>query len=119
MARDKKVNKSKKTRIYECAFFEFEYDDLGKYCWCHSPKNPNRMCDVHWKVCSKFCPYYKKKTGRNAYVVIELDENDKELMAEAKKKLEKWRADRKIEKEEAEKAEYKMYLRLKKKYGET
>ena len=49
--------------------------------------------------------------------MIELNENDKELMAEAKKKLEKWKVDRKIEKEAAERAEYKMYLRLKKKYG--
>ena len=114
-----KKQKSKKTRVYKCEHFEFEYDDLGRYCWCHNPKNPSRECDVQWKVCAKYCPYYKKKTGRSAYVMIELNENDKELMAEAKKKLEAWKAARAAEKAAAEKAEYETYLRLKKKYEKT
>ena len=114
-----KKQKSKKTRVYECEHFEFEYDGFDKYCWCHNPKNPDRMCDVQWKVCAKFCPYFSKKKGRDAYVMLELTEYDKELMAEAKKKLEEWKAARAAEKAAAEKAEYETYLCLKKKYEKT
>ena len=103
-----------KQRLYECKYFEFEYDDLGKNYWCHNQENPNRECDVEWKVCMKFCPYFKRKPG--SYRVFEVTERDRLLMDEAKKKLEEWKADKETQRIEAERAEYQEYIRLKKKY---
>ena len=111
------VNRKKRVtrqRVYDCAYYEFEYDDLGKYYWCHNPDNPNRQCDVHWIFCMKFCPYFKRKPG--SYRVFEVTERDRQLMEEAKKNLEAWKSEKAAAKAAAEKAEYETYLRLKKKY---
>lgn len=104
----------KKVRVYECKHFEFEYDDLGKYCWCHNPEHPGRECDVDYKICMQYCPYFSK--NEDEYVLIEVSDHEKAVVAEAKKKLEAWKVAKAAAKAAAEKAEYEMYLRLKSKY---
>ena len=46
--------------IYECAYFEYEYDDLGKYCWCHNRESGRRECHCGYIYAQQFCPFYKK-----------------------------------------------------------
>lgn len=108
------MKSEKKHTFYKCKHFEYEYDGFGKYCWCHNPKTQNRECDVKYTFCMKFCPYYKK--DNNEKFTIALTDYDKEMMAEAKKKLAEWKSERAAEKAAAEKAEYERYLQLKKKY---
>lgn len=51
----------KRKRVYECAFYECEYDDLGKYYWCHNADIPDRECNTgRGYYCQQFCPGYKK-----------------------------------------------------------
>ena len=104
----------KKVRVYDCDHYEFDYDDLGKFYWCHCKDNPKRECDVDWIFCMKYCPYFKKKPG--SFRLVELTERDKMRIEQAKKKLEDWKAAKSAEKAALEQAEYELYLRLKTKY---
>ena len=108
------MKSEKKYTFHSCKHFEYEYDGYGKYCWCHNPKSNKRECDVKYTFCMKFCPYYKK--DKNSPITIALTDDDRELMASARKKLAEWKSERAAEKIAAEKAEYQTYLRLKKKY---
>jgi len=75
-----------KTKIYPCKHFEYEYDDWGKYCWCHNRDNPSRECDIEYKFCMDLCPFFEKDVFNT--IEIETDENTiKELRNECAKKL--------------------------------
>ena len=70
--------------MYECAFFEYEYDDLGKYCWCHNHEIPKRECDVDYIYCQQFCPGYKKGKLHGEW---EITNHDKEMAQEDQAKV--------------------------------
>jgi len=55
----KNTNKGKK-KVFDCAHFEFEYDDLDKYRWCHNPDSGCRecMCDDIFQM--NVCPFFKR-----------------------------------------------------------
>jgi len=80
-----KKKKSRNRRVYDCEHFEFEYDDWGKYAWCHCMDNPDRECMVEWKTCIDLCPFYKKKKG--SYRMFEYTKTDEYLRKEFKEKL--------------------------------
>ena len=80
--------KSNKKRIYECEHYEYEYDDLGKYAWCHSKDCLSRECIVEYKFCQDLCPFYKKNTEGRC-IDIELNDRDKEIREECRAKLKK------------------------------
>lgn len=70
----------KKIRVYECEHYEYEYDDLGKYAWCHSRNCLSRECIVDYKFCQDMCPFYARNAA-GRYVEIEDDERLKEIRA--------------------------------------
>ena len=47
-----------KVDIYECKHFEYEYDDFGKYCWCHCPESGHRECPSEQIYAMQFCPRF-------------------------------------------------------------
>ena len=69
----------KKTKVYLCEHYEYEYDDLGKYCWCHNHEIPKRECDVDYIYCQQFCPGYKKGQLHGEW---EISNHDKEMAQE-------------------------------------
>ena len=84
--------KSNKKRIYECEHYQYEYDDWGKYAWCHSNECLSNECIVDYKFCQDLCPFYKKN-AEGRYIDIELDDGRykeirKNCKAELKKKAE-------------------------------
>lgn len=104
-SKEKKVSK-KKTRVYECFHYDAEYDDLGKYYWCHNKNIPERECNAcRGFYCQKFCTGYKKGRLRGTWV---LSDWEKEEAEKFKKKIEQERKD----KETAERALLK-YLKEK------
>lgn len=84
--------KDNKTKVYECAHYEFECDDLGKYCWCNNTGMPNRNCELEYIYCHQFCPGYKKGKLRGAWVVsadeIKVAENFRRQMEQERKNRE-------------------------------
>ena len=97
----------KKTKVYECIHYEFDYDDLGKYHWCHNRNIPGHECNVGRGIyCQKFCPGYKKGNLRGSWVISDWEKKDAE---EYKKKIA-------AEAKEAETKERALYEYLKKKY---
>lgn len=79
-----KKTEPKKTKVYECAHYDYEYDDLGKYCWCRNRKMNKRECDVRYKYCQRFCPGYKKGQFIGSW---ELSSDEKMYEEEFKKKM--------------------------------
>lgn len=71
--RRKPSNKGKR-KFYSCYHFEFEYDDLGKYRWCHSKESGCRECRCENIFQMNACPHFKK-TG-NGYF-LKMDKHDK------------------------------------------
>ena len=81
MAEKKSKKKApKKTKVYECYHYEYEYDDLGKYCWCHNGKMPRNECNVVRKgfYCQQFCPGYKKGKLRGSWVISNWEKKEAE-----------------------------------------
>lgn len=71
--------KTKKTRVYECAYYEFEYDDFGKYCICHNQNIPRNECNVgRGFYCQQFCPGYRKGRLRGTWVISDWEKADAE-----------------------------------------
>ena len=103
-----KNDKKKKVQVYECEHYEYDYDDLGKYHWCHNQHIPSRECTVGTGIyCQKFCPGYKKGNLRGSWVISNWEKKDAE---EYKKKIA-------IEAKENETKERALYEYLKNKYG--
>jgi len=69
------ADKPKKESVYECAHFEYEYDDFGKYCWCHNEKSGTNECDCDRIYAQQFCPFYKKGKLRGKWVISDEDIN--------------------------------------------
>lgn len=80
MAEKKSTKKKapKKTKVYKCAYYEYEYDDLGKYCWCHNGKMPRNECNVVGKgfYCQQFCPGYKKGNLKGSWVISDWEKDE-------------------------------------------
>jgi hypothetical protein len=51
---------AKKTKVYECKFFKYEYDEYDKYRWCRNDTIPCRECPCDKKYAMSGCPGYKK-----------------------------------------------------------
>lgn len=104
-----KQKSGKKTRVYECAYFEYDCDDLGKYCFCHNLDIPGHECTVTGRgiYCQKGCTGYKKGKLRGAWVISDWEKKE---LRELKMKLKKESAER-------EACERALYEHLKKKYG--
>ena len=104
---DKDNATKKKTKVYECTHFEYEYDDLGKYCWCHSKKMTRRECPFESAYAQIVCPGYEKGKCRGEWEIGDWEKKEAEdflhELAEKQKGI-----------EEAERA---LYEQLKKKYG--
>lgn len=82
-----KKKKTKKTKVYICAHYEFDYDDLGKFCWCKNPLMFKRECDApRYYYCQKFCPGFKKGHLAGTW---EISDGEKEIAEEFKKGLDK------------------------------
>jgi len=77
---------NKETAVYECKHFEYEYDDLGKYCWCHNEESGRQMCDCHRIYAQQFCPFYEKGKLRGKWVI---DESDMEAARKFVKEFQK------------------------------
>ena len=98
---------NKKTKVYECTHFEYEYDDLGKYCWCHSKKMHCRECPFESTYAQIVCPGYEKGEYRGEWEIRDWEKK------EAEDFLHKLAAEQK----DIEEAERALYEQLKKKYG--
>ena len=109
ISRKKTMKKEKKTKVYECAYFEYDCDDLGKYCFCHNLDIPGHECTVPSSgiYCQKVCPGYKRGKLRGEWVVSDWEKKEAEAY---KVKLDKEATDH-------EACERALYEHLKKKYG--
>ena len=78
MAEKKSKKKApKKTKVYECYHYEFDYDDLGKYCWCHNRDIPCQECNVgKGFYCQQFCPGYKKGNLKGSWVISDWEKDE-------------------------------------------
>lgn len=96
MTKTKSKKKSpKKTRVYECAHYEFDYDDLGKWHWCHNRDIPCQECNVgRGFYCQKFCPGYKKGKLKGSWVISDWEKEEAE---EFKKNIEQERKNKEIQ----------------------
>jgi len=103
----KTTKKEKKTKVYECIHYEAEYDDLGKYYWCHNSSIPCSECNVgRGYYCQQFCPGFKKGNYQGEWVISDWE----------KKEAEEYKAKIVQEAKEKEIAERAMLKYLKKKY---
>lgn len=98
---------SKKTKVHVCAHYEYEYDDLGKYSWCHSKKIHCRECPFNTIYAQIVCPGYEKGKYRGEWEIGNVEKK------EAENFLHKLAAEQK----DIEEAERALYEQLKKKYG--
>ena len=114
MAEKKSKKKApKKTKVYECYYFERWYDDLGKGVLCHHPNLPNNcIClqDAEYISSQKMCPCYKKGVHIGTW---KLTKGMKEDAKKFKETLERRKREAEEATERRERAELK---RLKAKY---
>ena len=97
----------RKTKVYECAYHEFECDDLGKYCWCRNPDIHSHQCDTgRGYYCQKFCPGFKRGRLRGEW---EISDWERQEAREYKAKI-------KREAKERETSERALLKYLKEKY---
>ena len=64
-----KEKKNAETPVYECAHFEYEYDDLGKYRWCRNRESGRGECNCNYIYAQQFCPFYKKGKLRGKWLI--------------------------------------------------
>lgn len=69
---------TKKTKVYECAHYEYEYDDLGKYCWCRNRAMQKSECDAEFIYCQRFCPGFKKGKYRGMWEISPVEKGKAE-----------------------------------------
>lgn len=70
----------RKTKVYECYHYEFDYDAVCKYFICHNIDIPGYECKV-WSnsiYCQQFCPGYKKGNLRGEWVIADWEKRDAE-----------------------------------------
>ena len=74
-------------KVYECAEFEFSYDDFSKYYLCHAPSmifNNEPECITKCKYARKFCPFFKEGKLIGEWKITE---DEKAQAINVKKKL--------------------------------
>ena len=69
-----------KTAVYECVHYEYEYDDLGKYAWCHNRGIPCRECPADTVYAMQFCPGYAQGRRRGRWEITDREKKDAERM---------------------------------------
>lgn len=107
-SRKKTMKKEKKTKVYKCFHYDAEYDDLGKYYWCHNSSISCNECNAgRGYYCQQFCPGYKKGNYKGEWVISDWEKKEAEAY---KVKLDKEAADHEV-------YERALYEHLKKKYG--
>ena len=80
------MNSKKTKRIYECEHYKYEYDDQGKYTWCHSKDCLNKKCIIDYIFCQDICPFYKKNT-EGQHIDIDFNDYYKEIRERCKADL--------------------------------
>lgn len=70
--------KSKKTRVHECKHFQFDYDDLGKYCYCNLSASSVSLCNFEYVYCMQFCPNFQKGKLRGTWHITEAEKAEAE-----------------------------------------
>ena len=83
-----------KTKVYECAHYEYEYDGFGKYAWCHCQESGHRECPAEYIYSMQFCPCYKQGNLRGEWVVSDAEIKFAE---DFRKQMEQERTDRETE----------------------
>lgn len=83
-----------KTKVYECAHYEYEYDGFDKYAWCHCQESCHRECPAKQIYSMQFCPCYKQGNLRGKWVV---SENEIEIAEDFRKQMEQERKNKEIE----------------------
>lgn len=93
MTKKKTKNKApKKTKVYACYHYEFDYNDFGTYYLCHNRDIPCRECNVGKGLyCQQFCPGYKKGNLQGSWVISDWEEDEakkfkEKMVNEAKEK---------------------------------
>lgn len=104
----KTMKKEKKTKIYECYHYEFDYDAVCQYFICHNIDIPGHECRVRGNsiYSQHVCPGYKKGNLRGEWVIADWEKKEAEAY---KAKLDKEATDH-------EAGERALYEHLKKKY---
>lgn len=69
----KDTDKPKKESVYECAHFEYEYDDLGKYRWCRNRESGRAECNCDYIYAQQFCRFYEKGELRGKWVIGDVE----------------------------------------------
>lgn len=100
------MSDSNKTKVYECAHYEYEYDGFDKYAWCKCRESGHRECPAEQIYSMQFCPYYKKGNLCGEWVV---SENEIEHAEDFWKKMGQEQKNKEIE-------ERALLKRLKEKY---
>ncbi len=65
--------KDNKTKVYECAHYEYEYDGFDKYAWCHCRESGYRECPAEQIYAMQFCPCYKQGNLRGEWEITNQD----------------------------------------------
>lgn len=100
------MSDNNKTKVYECAHYEYEYDGFDKYAWCHCRESGHRECPAEHIYSMQFCPCYEKGNLRGEWVV---SGNEILEAEEFRKRIEQ-------DKKDAEAKERAMLKYLKEKY---
>lgn len=78
-----------KTKVYECAHYEYEYDGFDKYAWCKCRESGHRECPAEHIYSMQFCPCYKQGNLRGEWVVsadeIKIAEDFRKQMEQERK----------------------------------
>ena len=99
--------KDNKTKVYECAHYEYEYDGFDKYAWCKYRESGHRECPAEQIYSMQFCPCYKQGNLRGEWVV---SANEIEIAEDFRKQMEREQKGREIQ-------ERALLKYLKEKYG--
>lgn len=53
-----------KVKLFNCKWFEAEYDDLSKDYWCRNPDCPTRECWCELIAEQEVCPGFEKSSSK-------------------------------------------------------
>lgn len=87
-------HKDNKTKVYECAHYEYEYDGFDKYAWCHCKESGHRECPCDIIYAMQFCPCYKQGNLHGEWVV---SADEIKIAEDFRKQMEQERKNREIE----------------------
>lgn len=81
-------------KYFQCSHYEFEYDDLGKYCWCHNKNIPSRECMCKNIFQMNACPGFNRG---ERFSFLTMTKEDKLDLKKFKEQLMKEAQDREVE----------------------